>query len=256
MDEQRPVGAGTGNAAASSAEAPQREHGYGRRDGDARDPVLPQQVAAQLETLIARGVFRPSGRLKETDLSSRFSVSRGTVRDALRLLSARGLVELQPRQGARVVGLGPSEIVDVFNIQAVMYGLAARLVASAGTGAGLEELDRRVRRLEAMAADPDANSIGFIKELIAIQGVVMDGAGNRRLAMMYDQLNTQAIWRIMWLQTPPDFLTRKRRLQVAGQNRRLYDLVRDGEADKAEALVRKMVHTSRDAAIQHMLRMV
>lgn len=249
MDERRPVDGRGINAADTGMREP-------RDPGNPLDPVLPQQVAAQLETLIASGVFCPSERLKEAELASRFSVSRGTIRDALRLLSARGIVELQPRQGARVVGLGPSDIVDVFNIQAVMYGLAARLVASAGTGRGLEELYRRVCRLEIMAADPDTNPIAFIKELIAIQGVVLEGADNRRLTMMYGQLNAQAIWRIMWLRTPPDFLTRKRRLQSAGQTRKMYELIRDGEAEKAEALVRKTVHMSRDAVIQHTLGMV
>ncbi len=227
-----------------------------RRPNERPDPVLPQQVAAQLEILIGRSVFRPSERLKEADLASRFSVSRGTVRDALRLLTARGLVEMQPRLGARVVGLGPSEIVDVFNIQAAMYGLAARLAARALTARFLDDLDRHVTHLEALAADPAARPVHFVKELIAIQDVILGAAGNRRLAMMYEQLNAQAIWRVMWLQTPPDFLTRKRRLQAAAQNRKLYELIREGEGDKAEALVRKMVHTSRDAAIQYTLRMV
>lgn len=249
MDEQRPADLRPWDTSVSAG----RET---RDPGDAMDPVLPLQVATQLETLIGSGVFQSSERLKEADLSRRFSVSRGTVRDALRILSARGIVELQPRQGARVVGLGPSDIVDVFNIQAVMYGLAARLVASAGPDIELEELDRRVSRLEAMADDPDTNPISFIKELISIQTVVMDRAGNRRLAMMYGQLNTQAIWRIMWLQTPPDFLTQRRRLQAAGQNRKMYELIRNGEAEKAEALVRKLVHTSRDAVIQRTLGMV
>lgn len=232
-------------------------HGPAARTGAGTvDPVLPQQIATQLEALVTRGVFRPAERLKEAELAGRFSVSRGTVRDALKLLVSRGLVEMPPRQGARVVGLGPTEIVDVFNIQAVMYGLAARLVANAGMGDRLAELETRVIRLEMMAEDPECLPGVFIKELIAIQGLVLEAAGNHRLAMMYSQLNTQAIWRLMWLRTPPDFLTRKRRLHSAARMRKLYELIRDGDGEKAEALVKKMVHTSRDFTIQHTLGML
>ncbi len=57
-----------------------------------------EQVAEQIQRLIARGVLKPGDRLPpERDLVSKFGVGRGSIRDAIRTLEVMGIVE--PRQG-------------------------------------------------------------------------------------------------------------------------------------------------------------
>jgi GntR family transcriptional regulator, transcriptional repressor for pyruvate dehydrogenase complex len=57
-----------------------------------------EQVAEQIQGLIARGVLKPGDRLPpERDLVSKFGVGRGSIRDAIRTLEVMGIVE--PRQG-------------------------------------------------------------------------------------------------------------------------------------------------------------
>ena len=53
-----------------------------------------EQVAEQIQGLIARGVLRPGDRLPpERDLVSKFGVGRGSIRDAIRTLEVMGIVE-------------------------------------------------------------------------------------------------------------------------------------------------------------------
>ncbi len=68
----------------------------GKGAGLAVSKVLPayQQVANQLRSLILAGELRPGDRLpNESELSAHFGVSRSTVREALRVLASRDLVE-------------------------------------------------------------------------------------------------------------------------------------------------------------------
>jgi GntR family transcriptional regulator, transcriptional repressor for pyruvate dehydrogenase complex len=57
-----------------------------------------EQVAEQIQQLIARGVLKPGDRLPaERELATKFGVGRGSIRDAIRTLEIMGVVE--PRHG-------------------------------------------------------------------------------------------------------------------------------------------------------------
>ncbi len=67
---------------------------------------LVARVEEQLERVIARGLLPECGRLgSEETLARVYGVSRGTVREALRRLAARGLVVQHPGRKTRAVGL-------------------------------------------------------------------------------------------------------------------------------------------------------
>ena len=62
-----------------------------------------EEVAAQLERLIVEGVLRPGDKLPpERELAERFDVSRSAVREAIRSLELKGLVEPRPGEGTLV----------------------------------------------------------------------------------------------------------------------------------------------------------
>jgi DNA-binding FadR family transcriptional regulator len=79
-------------------------HSTGEPDADLFSPVslgrVSQVIVDQIRTLIHEGRLKPGDRLpSERELCDRFGVSRVTVREALRVLEASGLVEI--RVGAR-----------------------------------------------------------------------------------------------------------------------------------------------------------
>jgi len=68
-----------------------------------REPKLADRATQQLQSLITRRTFRPGDRLpSERELGSRLGVSRTVVREALRALSTKGLVEVRDGAGAYV----------------------------------------------------------------------------------------------------------------------------------------------------------
>lgn len=64
--------------------------------------TIPEQVTARLRQEILSGKLRPGQPLREQEISSRFGVSRGPIREALRQLTQQGLLVLEPNKGVRV----------------------------------------------------------------------------------------------------------------------------------------------------------
>ncbi|MCU0828456.1 MAG: FadR family transcriptional regulator [Tabrizicola sp.] len=74
------------------------------------------QVLAELRRLIAEGGFKVGDRLPtERELCERFSASRNTVREAMRMLKAFGVVEVRPKVGATIVDQRMDRAFDLFS---------------------------------------------------------------------------------------------------------------------------------------------
>ncbi len=74
------------------------------------------QVLAELRRLIADGGLTVGDRLPtERDLCERFSASRNTVREAMRMLKAFGVVEVRPKVGATIVDQRMNRAFDLFS---------------------------------------------------------------------------------------------------------------------------------------------
>jgi DNA-binding GntR family transcriptional regulator len=70
------------------------------------------------------------------------------VREALRQLDAEGLVTIRPNRGAIVTVLTAADILEVFEMRAVLEGLAARLAVSHLDDEAFEDLERSLARME------------------------------------------------------------------------------------------------------------
>jgi len=76
-----------------------------------------------------KGSYVPGQRLVEADLTKKWNVSRGTVREALNRLSAEGIVTLSRHRGAAIRVLDRAEMLDILDVLELMIGMAARLAA-------------------------------------------------------------------------------------------------------------------------------
>lgn len=94
----------------------------------------------RLLTEIRAGTLRPGDRLTETDLAARLGISRTPVREAIRALEADGLVDHQPRVGARIRRLDYAGITELYEMRAVLEGTAARFAARGAYDSELAEL--------------------------------------------------------------------------------------------------------------------
>jgi DNA-binding GntR family transcriptional regulator len=78
---------------------------------------------------IVRGALAPGSALDETELAQRFNVSRTPVREALRQLTASGLIESRPHRGAVVAQPSVERLTGMFEAMAELEALCAGLAA-------------------------------------------------------------------------------------------------------------------------------
>ena len=91
-----------------------------------RVPLLREQVSDLLRQAIVEMRLQPGQRLVERELIEWTGVSRSTIREALRQLTAEGLVKTIPQRGAVVADLSVSEATELYEIRALLEGLAGR----------------------------------------------------------------------------------------------------------------------------------
>lgn len=82
-----------------------------------------------LRTAIVEGEIKPETKLSETELSTKYQVSRAVVREAINRLETCRLVERKANVGARVVALTAEGLVELYQVREVLEGMAAKLAA-------------------------------------------------------------------------------------------------------------------------------
>jgi DNA-binding GntR family transcriptional regulator len=86
-------------------------------------------IAEELERAIVRGEIEPGGWLRQEDIAERFGVSRMPVREAMKMLQARGLLEQRGRS-AMIRLPSPDETRDLFLVRAELEAFAAERAAT------------------------------------------------------------------------------------------------------------------------------
>jgi DNA-binding GntR family transcriptional regulator len=103
---------------------------------------------------IRRGDYLPGARLREEEVGARLSLSRTPVREAFRRLEAEGIVEHRPRSGAVVRHLSQAELVELYEMRAVLERTAAEMAAKHGSAAEFDTLADLNRRIAGERENP------------------------------------------------------------------------------------------------------
>lgn len=166
-----------------------------------RVPIV-QQVEEQIRQLIESGQYHPGDKLPaEMDLCQRLGVGRGTVREAFRLLQARGYVEIKPGRGAFAAERMPGEDVgavewlvqnelelrDAIEIRRALEPMAARRMAEQGSDEDIQALEQLHQRFMTAIREEDAAQIAALDE--AFHSAIVEGSGNHLLIAINQQVN-------------------------------------------------------------------
>ena len=147
-----------------------------------RVPIV-HQVEEQIFSLIQEGKHKPGEKLPaEKEFCQTLGVGRGTVREAFRLLQAKGVVEIKPGRGAFVAEKpqesditaidwlveNERELRDAIEIRAALEPMAARRMAERCNSEELQRLEEiHYRFLSAMRLVQLTKSPGWMKNSTA-----------------------------------------------------------------------------------------
>lgn len=151
--------------------------------------VLHLTAAERLRTLIVEGGLAPGAKLNERELAERLQVSRTPLREALKLLTAEGLVEHLPNRGATVVQLSADDLAHAFEVMAELEGLSGELACARIGAEELTELEALNYEMRAHHARRDLSAYYRVNALI--HRAINRAAGNPVLSQTYDRLNAR-----------------------------------------------------------------
>jgi DNA-binding GntR family transcriptional regulator len=155
---------------------------------DASDrATLPASVAERLRELIIEGELAAGTRLNERALCERLGVSRTPLREAFRLLSAEGLVQIQPNRGAQVVELSEKDIRESFEVMSALEALSGELACRRISDEEVAEV--RALTYEMLACHARRDLPAYYRLNRAIHERINQAADNRLLAQVYATLN-------------------------------------------------------------------
>ena len=189
--------------------------------------ALGSQVAAALREAIAAGKLARGERLIEVDLAAKYGVSRGPIRDAIRILQLEGLVE-NGSGGVTVAGLDQDDINEIYSLRGAIEGLAVRLIAQRRSHDDYERLGHHVSVMEQAACTSDSAS--FAQADIAFHNEICLVSRHKRLADVWQRYKA-IMMTLLRLTLSPDQDFKA----SAAKHRKLLDLIRAGDPHAAEA---------------------
>jgi GntR family transcriptional repressor for pyruvate dehydrogenase complex len=210
----------------------------------------PQQIADELRALIVSGELSEGDSLgHEPDLVERFGVSRPSLREALRILEAEGLVtvvrgvrggvvvhapdqRMTARTAALVLQARNVPLADVFEARSLLEPISAKAIAGMrGRRSAINELRELIRQEEEAIEDPDRFGVAnaaFHERLVSL-------AGNQTLTIVTEMLNEIVTRAVTAVSRADDVVgsVPVRRRGIRSQER-LLDLVEAGDGAAAE----------------------
>jgi DNA-binding GntR family transcriptional regulator len=210
-------------------------------DPPAHGATVPFIVGRLRDDILARRVA-PGARLVEGELTARFSVSRGPVREALRRLSAEGLIEHWPHRGALVRRLTLREIRELFEIRVEMEALAARLAAAAESP---ERRQRFIPSIKPIYAEAPRRPCEYLEENAAFHDAVMALGGNLQLRDLATRLQLPLIMAQVGDVLTPDVLEASVR-----EHRAIAQAILDRDAAAASARMRDHLERAAKLALE------
>ena len=194
--------------------------------------TMTEIVADEIRVKILNGDLTPGQRLVTADIADELGVSRMPVRDALRYLESTGLVETIPHRGTVVKDLSEKEIVELYQIRAVLEGLAARL-ASKRVG------EVQLRQFESIVSKHDLKAMRnegydeFTKLNKSFHSMIWAAAGSPKLENMLANLyDACSQYRNLSMLVPgrPD--------SIYEEHSAICEAIKCHDCDKAELLAR------------------
>ena len=192
---------------------------------------LHDEVAAKLRERIFSGELAPGSFVDEPALCTELSISRTPLREALKVLTAEGLLRHEPRRGCFVSQITEQDLDEIFPVIALLEGRCAFEAARNATDADLTALEQLHDRLQRSAKAKRITE--YYETNFAIHEAIIVLANNRWLAQVIGDLRKIVkLARLQQLHAPG------RLEQSLSEHMAVYAALKARDAEGAEAAMR------------------
>jgi DNA-binding GntR family transcriptional regulator len=127
-------------------------------------------------SLIRSGKLKPGAIVNEVELAKKLGMSRGPVREAVRMLEGRKIITREAYQRARVSTLNADQIEAVFELREALEGMACRLATRRMSDEALANLAS-----SASVLSPSETSFVTTDSPFNFHAVIVGACGNERI---------------------------------------------------------------------------
>ncbi len=151
---------------------------------------LREQVTTTLRQAIVDFSLKPGQRLVERELIERLGVSRTTIREAIRELSAEGLVTVVPQKGAIVTAPSLDDAVDLYEVRASLESLVVQRFVERSSD---EQVARLAATVEDLASVTTATTSirDVLKAKDRFYAVLIEGARSDALQQLLESIQAR-----------------------------------------------------------------
>ena len=206
-----------------------------------------EAVHDQIRADILSGRLRPGQRLKFPELSERYGVSTGAVREALLRLAAKNLVSSEPHHGFQVTAVTGRGKADLTELRAEIESLALTRAISEGDLAWQAQVLAAHHTLEQTPRGTGEQSDeDWLIAHADFHTTLLAGCANARLRDLAASLREEAELYRRWSRPRPAEAERWTDQAVHDEHRALLDAVLARDADRAEHVLRGLIHATSD----------
>lgn len=190
---------------------------------------------------IRSGRFSGGDRIREVEVCALANVSRTSVRQALTLLAGEGFVELRPNRGAVVIDWTDDNLLEIFDLRAMLEGYGASLAAQRASLPEIQAMRAEADIFLALTRTPDKLNLRLIAESNnRLHRLILSAGKNQRLASML-----VAVVHIPLVKQTFGKYTQEALARSAAQHQDLVAAIEAGDAVWAEAAMRAHIHAAK-----------
>lgn len=199
-----------------------------------------------LRDRILAGGIKPGDVLKERELCDELSVSRTPVREALRRLSADGLVETRPRRSIIVTSFADNELGEIFELGIVLESFVAALAAEKATAEDRVRLEAILAQMETLIGARQYRAEDYVELDQAFHDQIAIMARNPRIYQILRQtMSFRLLANIFGRYEHDDFVT------SLAQHHTIVRAISSGDPDWARSAMASHVRTGQAAQRQN-----
>lgn len=201
------------------------------------DGTLADKASSRLVQAIITGELLQGQKLNEAELTSRYGIGRGPLREALRQLEGMRLVKRIPHAGARVISLDRQTMADLYTVREALEGMACRRAAEHMTDTEVQTLfrllDEHEQQIEAVEGKRYFQSEGDFDFHYHI-------AIGSRNQLLIDLLIGELYQLLRMCRYRTSHVSRRTRLALK-QHRHIVEAIADRDGEMAELLMRRHI---------------
>lgn len=202
-----------------------------------RSIPLYQQVYNQLRKEIITGKLESDSTINEVHLARDLEVSRGPVREAIRILEQEGLIIRDSKNQLRSYKATIEDIENIYQCRQVLESLAVKLAARRISSEKIEQLSRVMEKKKKLIYEKQVSD--FIELCSEFHNIIIHSCGNPRLQQQIKQLRS-----LTYLYRNYNVKGITRRENVYKEHNHILTLLKEKEDEKAGAFMSE--HIERD----------